>query len=246
MSITYYPDEVFKMRRHVVEQLQQPNILYKAFGTQDLSSAALAAGIWSPIGWEVRRVCLGFDSASNKDYTASIVHGIGISTGKNDRLWVRVPGMVAVAIIIPQGFYDGATMTAALKAALDASTLPAASKAFTVAYDSSDGKFTITPNAGNVQVLVTNPGVNVRINSTLAPLLGFTATTASAATAVSDTGVLDLGHKMAYLNALGSSATTILSSDIIAMTIDNQLLLEASSSASMIAAYDVVYKVLDA
>ena len=86
MSITYYPDEVFKMRRHVVEQLQQPNMLYKVFGTQDLSSAALSAGIWSPIGWEVRRVCLGFDSSSNKDYTVSIVHGIGISTGKNDPL----------------------------------------------------------------------------------------------------------------------------------------------------------------
>jgi len=246
MAIIYYPDEVFKMRRHVVEQLQQPNVLYSVFGTQDLSAGDLAAGVWSPRGWEIRRVCLTFDSSSNKDYDVSVVHGIGISTGKNDRLWVKVPGMAPVGIIIPQGFYDGATMTAALKAALDASDLPAESKAFTVSYNSTDGKFTIAPNAGTMQVLVTNPGVNVRINSTLAPLLGFTVTTAGAASVESDTGILDLGQKMTYLRAAGTSETVVLSSDVIAMTIDNQLLMEATSTASMIVSYEAVYKILDA
>jgi len=246
MAITYYPDEVFKMRRHVVEQLQQPNVLYSAFGTQALNLDDLSAGVWSPRGWEVRRVSFSFTSSNDKSYTASIVHGIGISEGRNDRLWVKVPWLSAQPIVIPSGFYDGTTISAALKVVLDASDLPAESKPFTVSYNASDGKFTIAPSAGTVQVRFTNPGVNVRINSTLAPLLGFTATTTLAASAVSDTGVLDLGQMTTYLTGTNSASTAILSSDVVAMTIDNQLLLTATSASVMVATYEVVYKILDA
>lgn len=246
MAIIYYPDEVFKQRRHVVEQLQQPNMLYGTFGTQNLGSGALAAGIWSSKGWEVRRISLNFTSASNKTYTLSVVHGIGIAAGLNDRLWVKVPGLSTQEIIIPQGFYTGATMATALAAALNASGLPAASKAFTASYDSSAGTFTIAPNAGTMRIYKTNPGVNVRSNSTLAPLIGFTANTADGASAVSDAAVLGLGTAMTYLSAVNSTSVDVLSTDAVAMTMDNQLLISASSSSSMTASYEVVYKMLDA
>ena len=85
MPITYYPGEWAKMRMHVIEQLQQPNMLHSVFGRQNLNSGALSVGVWCPKGWEVKRVSLAFDSASTKSYSISVVRGIGVATGRKDR-----------------------------------------------------------------------------------------------------------------------------------------------------------------
>lgn len=264
MAITYYPSERAKMKMHVVEQQQQPNVLYSMFGTQNLNKGSLSVGVWCPKGWEVRRVSLNFDVATAKDYTMSLVRGIGISAGKNDRLWVKADPVAAQEVIVPQGFYTGTTLATALATALNAKDFPIASKPFTVSYDAMDGKFTIAPAAGTAKLFTSNlPAVHIRWISTLAPLIGFTADTAMAASFTSDSAVEGLGTKMVYLSASRSSLLDVLSSDIVAMTIDNQLLIEAnyaaagaaesssSSSASLdadlgVAAYEVVYKILDA
>jgi hypothetical protein len=281
MPITYYPGEWAKMRMHVIEQLQQPNMLHSVFGRQNLNSGALSVGVWCPKGWEVKRVSLAFDSASTKSYSISVVRGIGVATGRNDRIWVKCDATKAKEVIVPQGFYDGTTMAAALQTAMGSLDFATAAKPVSASYDSVDGTFTIAPSSGNVIVYV--PGVGhtrfiggildrqteyapvgtVRTTSTLAPLIGFTATTSAAASATSDTSVGGIGTEMTILSAASSSTRNVTTTDALAMTIDDELLIESefaapgageSSSSSSVSgdagsgfvAYEVVYRILDA
>ena len=244
MPIMYYPGEWAKMKMHVIEQQQQPNMLHSVFGTQNLSSGMLLAGVWCPKGWEVRRVSLNFDDATSKDYSVSIVRGVGIVAGKNDRLWIKVDTVPAQEAIIPQGFYTGDTLATAIATALNACDFPTASKPFTVVYGSSTGLFTISPASGNAKLLTSNTTVRVRWIGTAAPLIGFTTDTGMTTDLVSDTAVGGMGTEMAYLSASGSSSLNIMSTDVVAMTTDDQLLVAASCSTG-IAAYEVVYKILD-
>ena len=164
---------------------------------------------------------------------------------------------------MPQGFYTGATLATAMATALDACDFPTASKPFSVSYDDTTGLFSITPANGNAKVLVTNSTVNIRWVSTLAPLIGFSVNSAMTTPVVSDTPLVGVGKTMSYLSASGSSSQDVMSTDVVAMTLDNQLLVTASyadadgaessssSSASLdvetgVVAYEVVYKILDA
>ena len=249
MPITYHPDETIKMKRHVVEQLQQPNILYSFSGTHDLSSGSMNVGVWCPSSWEIRRVSIHFNADTSKNYAVSVMRGVGIIKGKNDRLWVKVDGAPSQAAIITQGFYDGGDLATAVAAALNACAFPAASKPFAVAYDEEAGTFTIEPAAGNAKVLLSNyPSVTVKMNSTAAPLLGFTANTAMDASLVSDTPVSGLGTMTTYVTGTSSATENIMSTDVVAMTVDNQLVIEASlpGEGDLLATYEVVYKTLDA
>lgn len=246
MSITYYPGETSKMKMHVIEQLQQPNVLHSVFGSQDLESANLSVGAWCPKGWEIHRVSVNFSTQAARDYSISIVRGIGIATGKNDRLWVKVDSVSAQEIIIPQGFYTGSTLAVALATALDAGGFPSASKPFNVGYSSSTGLFTITPAAGNAQVFVENTTKSVKRISTAASLIGFTSNTTNTTPLTGNVSVLGLGTKMVYLSGNDSTSVDILSTDVVAMTIDNQILIETSGSLTGIASYEIVYKILDA
>jgi len=248
MSITYYPNETHKKLMHVIEKQQTPDVLYSLFGTYNLNSkpeGSLSAGVWCPKGWEVKRVSLHFGSATTKNYSVSIVHGVGIASGKNDRVWVKVDTVAAQPVIIPEGFYTGVTLAAELTTALNACAFPTASKPFTVSYDSDKGMFTIDPNSGKAQIFTVNTTTPVRRNSTASNLLGFTSNTLNATTLTSNTPVLGLGSKHVYLSAV-DSPNDVLSTSSVAMTIDNMLLIEASSADVNLVNYEVVYKVLDA
>jgi len=106
------------------------------------------------------------------------------------------------------------------------------------------------------------PVGRVRTSSTLAPLVGFTTGTSAAASLTSDTPVL-FGNPMVVLSGSGSSEVDVTLTDNLAMTIDDQLLIQASyaaagadessssSSASLdavtgVVTYEVVYRILDA
>ena len=247
MPIIYYPDEYAKKLNHVVEQLQQPDTLNSSFGIHDLQTGALSFGIWFPKAWEVHRVSLGFATADAKSYSVSIVHGVGIVSGKNDRLWIQVEGIVPLQVLIPQGFYTGATLATAVAAALNAASFPAASKPFTTTY--LNGLFTIAPAAGNLKLWETNVHVPVRRNSTAASSMGFTADSAFAASIASDTVVLGLGSSITCLGAAASTALSIVSTDVFGMTVDNQLAIASQLGVpgivSQLMPYEVVYKVLD-
>jgi len=245
MPITYYPNETFKMRTHVIDQLQKPEGLYSVFGVQDLAVAPLSLGVWCPQGWEVRRVSLNFTNAAAKDYSISVSRGIGIASGKNDRLWIKVDTVSSQQVIIPQGFYTGTAMASALITALNLMPFPAASKPFNVTYVDSSGLFSIIPAAGNAQLQVTNSSISVRRSSTVAPVIGFTANTNMTTPLVSDNPVKALNKQFVYLSATASTALNVLSTDVVAMTIDNQLTIQASSVNACLATYEVVYKTLD-
>ena len=250
MAITYYPNETDKKLMNVVEELQQPNVLYSIFGVQDLSVAPLSTSVWCPKGWEVKRVSLNFSSASAKSYAVSVVKGIGVSTGKNDRLWIGAAGACIQEVYVPQGFYDGTTLPIALAAALNSSSLsfPSAAKPFTAGYVASTGLATITPASGNVRLLATNTLMRVRQVSTFAPLVGFTTDVVYSASLVSDTATKGIGTKMAYVSSASSTNVNIFATDTIAMTIDDALLIEStlSGAAPDVVSYEVVYRILDA
>lgn len=246
MAVTYYPGETAKMKTHVVEQLQQPNVLYSVFGTQSLADGPLSVGVWCPKGWEVKRVSINFSGAAAKDYSISVARGIGVVTGKNDRLWVKVNTVSAQQIIIPQGFYTGTTLAAALVTALGLGNFPSASKPFGVSYNAGTGLFTITPAAGNSQLLVSNTTTSVRRISTAAPLIGFTANTANTTPLTSNVPVKGVGTEFVCLSGVDSTSLNVISTDALSMTVDNQLLIQSSSDEANLATYEVVYKVLDA
>lgn len=249
MSISYYPGEWAKMKMHVIEQMQQPDMLHSVFGTHNINESSLSVGVWCPKSWEVRRVSLNFNDILAKDYSISVVRGIGVVTGKNDRLWVKGDAAAAQEVIIPQGFYTGATLATALTAALNACDFAAASMPFTVAFDSATGEFTITPAAGNATIFVPGNGHTkyiggimdrpteyapvgpARTSSTLAPLIGFTTTTSAAAALVSDTPLV-FGGAMGILSDNDSTSSDISSINTIAMTIDNQLVISVAYPAS--------------
>ena len=246
MSIIYYPDETTKMKTHVVEQMQRPNILYSTFGSHDLNDGALNVGLWCPRGWEINRVSINFADAAAKDYAISIVRGIGIVSGKNDRLWIKVNTVAAQPIVIPQGFYTGTTMATALATAINAGAFPSASKPFSVSYDPNTGFFTITPSAGSAQLFVRNTTTSVRQVSTAASMLGFTADTAMTSPLVSNLSVQGIGTPFVYRSESSSTSLDVLATTTVAMTMDDQLLIQASSVGSNVTTYEVVYKILDA
>lgn len=252
MGITYYPNSTVKMRTHVVEKLQKPDVVYSVFGSHDLSGGALSVGVWGPAGWEIKRVSLNFSTTTSKNYSLSIAHGVGIVSGKNDRLWVKVDAVPAQQVIVPQGFYSGSDLTDALETALNSADLsfPAESVPFSVSFD-SENLLLIEPAVGKAKVLMLNPRVPVRRESTLAPLLGFTQDSFNTETIVSDVDAVTMGlmdPKTVYLSAAGSAVQNIVGTDTVAMSVDNQLLIESAltGGGNCIVTYEVVYKMLDA
>jgi hypothetical protein len=274
MGITYYPDDVDKKLLTVAEQQQQPNTLYSIFGTGDLSvGGGLSANIWCPKTWEVKRVNLHFPSTSSNNYSISVVRGIGVLTGKNDRLWVKVDGVQALPVIVPQGFYIGSQMASALVTAIGTTSIPSqpyltavgphaiaapnpfsysfplASLPFTVDYGNTNpGKFTFTPaGSKNVQIFYQNPSTGWQSYSSIATALGFTTDSAMTTPVVSDTAVLGLGTSMSYLSGVSTSNQDVMSTDTVALTTDNLLNISASlvTPTSGTVTYEVVYKLLD-
>jgi hypothetical protein len=247
MPITYYPGETNKKLMHVIEQQQQPNTLQSVYGVYDMNDGALTAGLWCAKGWEIKRISIHFLNSLAKDYAISIVRGIGIVSGKNDRLWVKVDTLAAQEIIIPQGFYTASTISTALAAALNAKDFPASFKPFAVSYTS--GLFSITPAAGNAKVFTTNTTTQVRRISTMAPLIGFTTNSSMTTPVTSDQTQLGLdGLAMVLLSGSASTSVDVMSTDTLAMTIDNRLQITASYAPAGLldlVMYEIVYKVLD-
>jgi hypothetical protein len=248
MPILYYPDELTKMRTHVVDKLQKPNVLHSIFGSANLNDGALSASIWCPKSWEVKRVSLGFGTNAAKTYSVSVVRGVGVVAGKNDRLWIRTPTASWQKVIMPEGFYTSATLPAALAAVLNGSSVHfnAVSKPFAVTIDIS-GHVVITPNSGNAKMdmsVVSKFGIP---NSTFAADLGFTASTSMGTPLTADTAFSGLGTKVAYVAGAASTNQSIMATDNVAMTIDDQLLIEASiaPASSNLATYEVIYTLLD-
>jgi hypothetical protein len=77
---------------------------------------------------------------------------------------------------------------------------------FTVTYALATGLFTITPSSGEIRYLNVNDATTVSYRDSIAGItLGLTATTALAATVVSDTPVYGLGTEAHFINTTSST-----------------------------------------
>ena len=248
MSIIYYPDSVVKQKTHVVEKMQKPDILYSFRGKQNLAGSPLSVTCWSPRSWEIKTICVHFSNAIAKTYGAYVTMVAGVVSGKNDTLWIKPRASAPQLITIPQGAYDGTTLSAALKAQLDANAAFIAEGAvpFTVTYTAATGVFTIASSAGKLfSYLNVNSQVPVRRESPAGHVLGFTVDSAEAATVASDTSVMGLGDQTMYFGGATSTDTNVVATDPLSMTSDNTLVLTSSIVAAWVN-YEVVYKILDA
>jgi len=237
MSIVYYPDEQYKKSKHVVEQTMAKSQILSFTGGGDLTSNALSVVHSYPGDWIIKCIEIYFSSSSNKTYSVSKLTGRQIVTGANDRLYFN--GTVSEKIVLPSGFYTGATLAAALKTAMDSTTAFSAAgmTPFTVAY--TNGVFTITPNAGNIGFDVYNSGVVGGKNSTGGHVFGFTADKTPAA-AISGVAVPGLGTLTSILAASSVATQNVIATDSIFMDVDDAIQVDFSS-VSMTGQYKILY-----
>ena len=246
MSIEFYPDSLAKKKVHVVEKLQEPDVLYSVADSVDITASGLDVTIWSPRSWEVHRVALHFDAATAKDFDVSVQRGRGVVADKNDRLYFKMNGVNQQPIYLSEGYYDGTALATELQTQLDANAAFSGVSAtpFTVNYTSGTGLFEIQPASGQIAYFDVNGTVSVRRNSSAGHLIGFTQDQALAGTLTSDTAVPGLGTDTVYISDTASSSTDVLGTDVLAMTVDNALTIGTSAVATTVH-YEVVYKVLD-
>ena len=244
MAIKYYPDHIQKKRRHVVDVMSSETTLRSINGSQDLTGNALAYR-FSPLkpSWRVKLVTLHFSSAVAKTYSINIETGRGIITGLNDSLWIDMNSSGwAQRIVLAPGFYDGTTLSAQVKAALEAnSVFSGLGLTFTVAYSSTTDLFTITPSAGTIQYYDVYTPQNLRRNSTAGHVLGLTADQ-DGSSLVSDTIVPSLGNKTVVSGATGTESAIVLTTDLN-MNIDQALSIDVTAaivSLDYSANYDII------
>jgi len=207
MPIKYYFDSKIKKFCSPVEMLQKKKIVLSATGHVDLTASGLNYTFSCPYeNWEVHEVLMHFSGAVARSYSVNKVIGRGIVTNLNDLLWIKCDGYPAQKIYLDQGFYDGTTLSAQIKAKLDANTafVAAGATPFTVSYTTGTGKFTILATAGNIQFVNTNIAVGVNRNSTAGIVIGFNTDSSFVNSITGDTAVGALGT----LAPLDSEATS--------------------------------------
>jgi len=233
------------MLTHVIEKQQKADRFLSVCGQKDTTASGLNVSVWSPKSWEIHRVSLNFSGSDAKAFSIGTERGIGIVTGYNDRLWLKMDGVAAQPVILPEGFYNSTTMSSAIKAALDSSALPAASKPFSVSYVTGPGKFRITPATGNIKFFSENITTRVRRDSTAGNSIGFTVNSDHTTPIESDTGVFGINTQIFYTSGTASAALNVVSTDIVAMTVDDAFVIN-TTVVPVNVTYEVVYKILDA
>lgn len=134
------------------------------------------------------RATASIDKVANLN-SASEIKGYKFTTGTNDNIVFNVGGGNINASLTTNGglisgtVYTGTQVASAIKTALEAQD--GNSNVYTVTYDNSTGKFTVTNNTGNataLNILWTNVGTtSATVNSPFSPMIGFTADSSLAA-----------------------------------------------------------------
>jgi len=118
------------------------------------------------------------------DYPEVIADSITITTGSNDQFCI-IDDATKYTLTIAAGTYTPTELCAALKSSFDTALTPATA---TVAFNQTNGKFTITPSARSTWgFLLINDTPNPDETSTAKTIFGFSANGTPAATMVSDT-----------------------------------------------------------
>ena len=224
MPIIYYFDSKQKKNFPNIEKIQKRKAILTTTGHTDLTASGLNYTLSCPSdNWVVHEVLMHFGAATARSYSVNKVIGRGIVTNLNDLLWIRCDGYPAQSIYLDQGFYDGTTLSAQIKAKLDANTafITAGLAPFTVTYSSVTGKFTIATTAGNVQFVNTNTAIGVNRNSTAGIVVGFTADSSFATSIVGDTVVAGLGSLIPIdAESASTDLNTVVNIDSLAPQFD--------------------------
>jgi len=248
MSIEYYPGDDAKKKKHVVEQLQEPNILYSLGDSFNLTGSPQNIEIWNPGSWEVRRTTLHWTTAVGKDYSITVCRGRGIISGKNNRLFFKADSINEQEILLSQGFYTGAELATELKSKLDANTafVGVGATPFTVTYAPVTGLFSIAANGGILLQYFYQATALRRLNnySSAGRALGLTQDQGPLATIVSNVAARNLGVESVYLSGTASANVDVFGTDIIAMSLDNAIEIHLGAVAGT-GSYEVIYKILD-
>ena len=261
MPIKYYPDRTQKRVAFPVDIIQKGQKTYFAEGGGDIGDGGINAIIWPKFpAWAVKQVNLHFDSESEKSYSIAKLCGRGIIAGLNDKLWFGTVGAPTQAITLSPGFYDNGSNPLAdeLKAQLDANEAfdELGLTPFTVEFNESTGLFSISTRSGSESSSSSETGSSGLIkfisrneakpafhkDSTGGEVFGFTADSEMASTIVSDTVSASFGQTFAIVSADDSTAKDVSLTDEISMSVDDALLVSASSSDDIWAAYLVAYK----
>jgi hypothetical protein len=249
MPIEFFPNDEVKRKKHVVEKLQEPVVLYSVFDSASLAVAPLVATMWFPVSWDVNRVTLHWTTAVAKDFAISVVRGRGIVKGKNDRLFFKVDGVNEQEILLTQGFYTGATLATEIKARLDANAtfVGIGAAPFTVTYAPVTGLFSIAAN-GAMPLEYFRKAVSLRRLdnwSSAGSVVGLTADTGLLASVVSDTAVKNLGVVSDYVSGTASTSQNVFATDVVAMSVDDALRVNMGIAAGTTGDYEAVYSILD-
>ena len=224
MPITYYFDSKYKKPYPNIEKIQKRKTILSVAGHADLTAAGTTYTLWHPSdNWDVHEVMMHFGAATVRSYSVNKVIGRGIVTNLNDLLWVRCNGYPNQGIYLDQGFYTGSTLSAHIKAKLDANTsfVAAGVAPFTVSYSATTGKFTIATTAGNIQFVNTDTTAGINKNSSAGIVLGFTADSAFSTSIVGDTAIAGLGNLIPIdAEATSTDTNTIVNIDSLSPHFD--------------------------
>lgn len=243
MPIVYYPNRVYRAKEPAIDRVMSKMKPILVSGSQNTASTALDATISSDRSWQVNSIALTFNNTTARNFSASIVNGIKIVQDLNDYLWFQITSSLPQRIILDAGFYTGTELAAELQSKLNANTeFSSLSITFTVAYDSSSGIFTITPNSGQIKYLsVARQALPIR-DSIAGHLFGLNTTTNFAANVASDTAVYGLNSETAILTEANNSSTSYLHEYIHTLTLDQAINITSNVGANVIVGYIVNYE----
>lgn len=268
MPILYYPGKVQKKFRSPIEELQRANKNLLDSGRQDLAAAALDHSLWPAFAsWNVKQVNLRLETPVESDvgslstetstesqssvstsgllktYSLGRQIGRGVITGLNDKIWFKIDGAPAQAIVLSQQFYaTGDELAAELEDRLNENAAFQALSAdpFEVTFSETTGKITISPDSGTIKFVATNTTTNdFHKDSDGGAVIGFTQDSSDAASITSDTEIPFA--KVQLVGASDSSNSAISITDNIALTVDDALYIEVSS-VPLVATWAVTYQ----
>jgi len=244
MAIKYYPNRIQKKDVPSIDRVIAKRRIKTLSGFKDVAATPLNVILSCNTDWIIDSVLLDFSSAGPRDYSAAILNGRKILTDLNDAMWIQTSAGGPQRITLdPTFFYSTTTMCNTLKAELDGNAFFAAQGiTFTVTFDATTGKFTITPSAGQIRYLnETDVATTLYRDSIGGHIFGFNVDTAWGASATSDTAVWNVGAEANFITATASTVLSHYHDDIHNLNVDQALHLRVEL-AGVTVNYTIAYE----
>lgn len=247
MAIKNFPHVIYKTVVPAIDRVMARRSPVSVSTSSNLASASIDNTVSCDGTWQIDSVSFAFSNASARDFSVAVKNGRKVVAKYNDSLWFWVDGIMPQQIFLREGFYTGTQLATELQSRLNANAaFTAASKTFTVAYDSGTGVYTVTPSSGTIKYLEQNTQAWLSIRqSTGGHLMGFNVSTANfSANVSSDTTVASLDSENAIISRPADTSLSYYNDDSHTLSIDQALRVQANSTSSVTASYVVVYEKL--